>query len=97
MQGREQEDRKHNKVTRQQHEQITRSRWKRREHKLYTDMRAIIYDQQTGITLFDEKLTRDERGEFETFLTEQGFRYEKQFDSWTNDERGYTAVIYPYA
>ena len=60
-------------------------------------MRAIIYDQTTGITLFDRKLSRDERSKFETFLTERGFRYEQQFDSWTNEERGHTAVIYPYA
>lgn len=65
-------------------------------HKLYTDMRAFIYEQKTGITLFDKILTRDERVKFESLLTELGFRYEKQFDSWTNDERGHTAVIYPY-
>lgn len=60
-------------------------------------MRAIIYDQNTGITLFDRKLSRDERGKFETFLSERGFVYEERFDSWTNEERGHTAVIYPYA
>lgn len=60
-------------------------------------MRAIIYDQNTGITLFDRKLSRDERVKFETFLSERGFRYEKQFDSWTNEERRHTAIIYPYA
>lgn len=59
-------------------------------------MRAFIYEQKTGITLFDKILTRDERGKFESLLTELGFRYEKQFDSWTNDELGHTAVIYPY-
>lgn len=57
-------------------------------------MRAIIYKQNTGITLFDRKISRDERGLIETLLTETGFRYEKQYDSWTNDERGLTAVIY---
>lgn len=60
-------------------------------------MRAIIYDQITGITLFEEKITREQKPKFDKFLTDHGFTYEPQFDSWTNDERGHTAVIYPYA
>lgn len=57
-------------------------------------MRAIIYDQTTGITLFDRKIKKSEKGKFEAFLSEQGFIYEPQFDSWTNDVRKHTAVIY---
>lgn len=57
-------------------------------------MRAIIYDQITGITLFDRKLLRSEKSKFEAFLSEKGFIYEPQFDSWTNNVRKHTAVIY---
>lgn len=57
-------------------------------------MRAIIYDQNTGITLFEKQIKRSEQETFKTFLIKQGFVYEPQFDSWTNDERGHTAVIY---
>lgn len=57
-------------------------------------MRAIIYDQITGITLFDRKLLRSEKSKFEAFLSEKGFIYEPQFDSWTHNERKHTAVIY---
>lgn len=57
-------------------------------------MRAIIYDQTTGITLFDRKIQKAEKSKFEAFLSDKGFVYEPQFDSWTNDERKHTAVIY---
>jgi hypothetical protein len=57
-------------------------------------MRAIIYDQITGITLFDRKLSKGEKGKFEAFLSEKGFVYEPQFDSWTNDVLKHNAVIY---
>lgn len=57
-------------------------------------MKAIIYDQTTGINLFEETLKRDEKTKFEEFLTKHGFVYEPQFDSWTNLERRRNAVIY---
>lgn len=57
-------------------------------------MRAIIYDQITGITLFERKLLKNEKSKFEAFLSEKGFIYEPQFDSWTNNVRKHTAVIY---
>jgi hypothetical protein len=57
-------------------------------------MRAIIYDQVTGITLFDRKLSKGEKGKFEAFLSEKGFVYEPQFDSWAHNVRKHTAVIY---
>lgn len=57
-------------------------------------MRAIIYDQITGITLFERKLLKSEKSKFEAFLSEKGFIYEPQFDSWTNNVRKHTAVIY---
>lgn len=56
-------------------------------------MKAIIYDQKTGIELFNQTITRAELQKFETFLTEHGFVYEPEFDSWTN-QRGHNAVIY---
>lgn len=59
-------------------------------------MFAVIYDQNTGISLFERKMPKSEQPRFEQYLTEQGFVYEPQFDSWTNDERGHAAVIYPY-
>lgn len=57
-------------------------------------MRVIIYDQITGITLFERKLLRSEKKKFETFLSEKGFIYEPQFDSWTHNVQKHTAVIY---
>lgn len=57
-------------------------------------MKAIIYDQTTGIELFNQTITREELPHLEKFLSEHGFVYEPQFDSWTNQERGHNAVIY---
>lgn len=57
-------------------------------------MRAIIYDQITGITLFERKMQKAEKGKFEAFLSDKGFVYELQFDSWINNERKHIAVIY---